>query len=220
MFKRLAFLFLSLSLASSCQRFTPSVELLKPANVEAVRYTDFNQKYSLFEGEKVIEGQSFPDGRLWLINNSTGEQRLLTSESYFGEHFVALGGVLAPDAQTAYTLITKNNDAYNLYALSLEAKEPIFLSNARSLGLTEIIPESLSLSPDGKTLAFSAYEEVTLEPNEAEPFTWLLGVYTLDLRASSVKDSLKRVTQQAIDEAPAYFLPSFSPDGSLSIQNS
>ncbi|MCA9839892.1 MAG: hypothetical protein KC422_23490 [Trueperaceae bacterium] len=210
MIQRLAFLFLSLVLLAACQQpFSTPLNHSAPVQNE--------QTMQVIKGEQLIDGQSFPDGRLWLLDLATGEKQMLTRNSDFGRHFFAVAGVLAHDL--AYGLINQNNHAYQLYALPLDGSKARFLTDAKSLGLSEIIPESLTLSPDGSTLAFSAYKEEGLESSHyGENFVWRQGVYTLDL--SAPESSLKAITEQDPYERPKVYKPYFDSGGNLHLTTS
>jgi dipeptidyl aminopeptidase/acylaminoacyl peptidase len=101
----------------------------------------------------VVEGISANETYLWLVDSSSGEKTLLTPKG--GADKIAYGaGKFSKDGKGIYVTTDKDSEFQRLAYVDLTSKKYTFLS--------EHIPwdvESFDISPDGKTIAFTANED-------------------------------------------------------------
>ncbi|BDP40762.1 hypothetical protein DAETH_07310 [Deinococcus aetherius] len=157
-----------------------------------------------------------PDGRLYLQDRQTGASRLLTPPARFGESFYADGGAFSPDGRTAYTVVNAGGD-WTLYAIDTEsgAATPILTrQTALEHGLTEAEGKTLTVSPDGRQLAFRGY---TIRYDEGlGTITHTNALYLMNLTsrvgAQGAGPSLVKVPIRGTGGLPS---PSFDSQGRL-----
>lgn len=178
-----------------------------PLNVTKIYAQESN--LILFSGSAKGLEEPVSDGRLYLLNRTSGAVRLLTTPEAFGEAFFAAGGAIAPDGTRIYTKV--NTDVgQGLYAIELQGGKPELLTTTAHLNLSDILEDTFVLSPDGQTLAFSAY-------GQSKGPTQLLGVYTLNLAAPQKPEGLKLVQEEELGQAGIgqVLTPHFNASGKL-----
>ena len=185
-----------------------------PAGVATV--VDVSDRFVLFEGLQVVNGRSFPDGRVWLLDRESDKVRALTTAQTFDKHFFATGALLL-DEGSALVKVNRNGDAGNLYRVDLESGEASFMTDIERLGLVDILDHSFALSPDGATLAFTAFEEVLLPAATGPSFVWLMGVYTLKLGGDRLEAGLKLIEQVNLAGPPTLLYPVYLSNGELAV---
>jgi Tol biopolymer transport system component len=101
----------------------------------------------------VLQEISANESYLWLADVSTGEKRMLTSKT--GAEDVAYsGGTFSKDGKGFYTTTDRDSEFQRLAYVDFASMKPVYLTSDIKWDIDE-----LTLSNDGKTLAFTANED-------------------------------------------------------------
>ncbi len=176
---------------------------------------DINDRFILFDGAANVSGSWVPDGRVWRFDRLEREVVLVTPQELFGEHFFATGAALLAGEQVLVK-VNADDDPGNLFRVEPIASTATLITDVERLKLADVIDHTFFLSPDGRTLAFTAFREQLLD-DPADAFVWRMGVYTLDLEAAVVEESLHLWAEDDLFGAPTLLLPVFTADGTLEI---
>lgn len=179
------------SAPSSQVAIHPDATAQQPAQGTVTPYYIFAEtsQARLVSGSTVVERDRVrvPDGRLYLQDRGTGNYRLLTAPTRFGDEFYADGGAFSPDGRTAYTVVNAGGD-WALYAIDTGSGAATAILNRQTAlehGLTEAEGKTLTVSPDGRQLAFRGYTIRSDEQLGTTAHTNALYVVTLPVGVES-----------------------------------
>lgn len=172
----------------------------------------------LFSGGKAFPEGLVSDGQLYLLDRDSGNIHLLTPPKILGEAFFASGGTIAPGGKNAYISINVDGKGQGLYKVELETGNIELLTTAEQLNLSDILEWSFTVSPDGQTLAFSAYAAANSSA-KGDNQVQLLGVYTIDVSMPQKSESLRLVQQEELSGKGLgqVLTPHFGPGGKLTV---
>lgn len=190
----------------------------RPDGVSAV--VGETARYTLFEGERSVDHRPFVDGRVWRLDRDSGEVVLLTPPERFGEHFFASAVALTPDGRDVLVEVNLEDSPGNLFLIDVESGEERFIADLPTLGLSDLVVQTATMSPDGDTLAFSAWTLERVAGAGEEQHLSRLGVYVLDLDARRPADTLTALHLAAPDAAPRLLYPEFGADDRIVIHRS
>lgn len=192
----------------------PRAAVEPPAGISAL--IGETARHVVFEGERIVDGRPFVDGRVWLLDRNSGEVRLLTSPDLFGENFFASAALLTPDGRAVLVEVNLEDSGGNLYLIGIDDGGTRFIADLPGMGLSDFVAQTAVVSPDGGTLAFSAWTLEAVESPEAdEHHLSRLGVYSLDLEARRPAATLTELHLAPPDAAPQLLYPHFESGGSI-----
>lgn len=155
------------------------------------RETDRQGPYRLLEGAREAFGTQLPDGRVWLHDLEKDSYRLLTPTAAFGERFFASGGLFLNE-DAVLVKVNFDDDADNLYRISLEDGEAAFVVDADALGLVSIEDRNWQFSARAGVLEFVGERLLDL-PDAPDGWALERSRYRLALDAPDVSASLERL---------------------------
>ena len=157
----------------------------------------------LLEGARRVDGQLYPDGRVYL-ERADGPTLLLTAPRDFGDGFFAHALALLPDPAAeggvaALVQVARSGDT-RLYRVAPGAvPRPLF--DLGALGGAQPVAGSVAVAADGRSVAFVAFGPVAAPwagpPGAREGYTLEASVWRFDAAAADPAATLERVLDGA-----------------------